>query len=112
MEKFLYTFDYVTPTQKLGNAKHGWDDMNEDGFFILADEAEAARNWGDALANRYVQILYNNPDITLKSIGHAGNISTNKEQYQACEQAPRIQTVTAGVYPDIAKKIAEKYKNY
>ena len=72
--EFLYIFGYESPRQRRNNSAHGWDDEDSHGVVIDALDADAALAWGDRIAQRYVALLHNAPEVEWTVEGYASFI--------------------------------------
>jgi len=105
MDKFLYIFGYMTPTQHINNASLGWDDEDSEAVWIIAETEEKALEWGREISRKFITILCGQ----LVGYWHENNFANWIEQNGAAkygaEQLTRIPWVKYGEYPDIAKML-------
>lgn len=108
MKEFYY-FSYETPHQRKNNREHGFDDQDSFGFIIEADSREKIIEWGNQLADKFLQTLYQDSDITISKMGfNYGYIYTLD---QSKKPNWEIREVKFEETPDMAKIIKNRYPN-
>lgn len=108
MQQFLYIFGYATPLQRKHNKAYGRDDENSNGFFIVAENKESAVAWGERVADAYMQLLYNDPGVSLKGLGYGGWIDEEPDDIQKCRE-DATPVISIGTYPELSSILEKRY---
>ena len=112
MQKFLYLFAYQTPKELYHRKRYGVGGGQDTmAFFVMADNKEAALAWGEKLAQKYVDVLFANPDVQdkiMEKIRRYQGWIADVQEWEAW-QLEKIITVREGDYPDITALVKEKY---
>ena len=128
MEKFLYIFGYETPGLVVTNERLHTDFEDSMAFFIITETKEQALEWGNKLAEKYLEALYAKTDIPLEKktkedwchgiIDEDGPFSAWSDEYikkhpeeyaLAVEKVNKISIVKVGEYSDMATLVRERY---
>jgi large subunit ribosomal protein L27 len=80
MPAFICCFGYETPRQARNNLRWDWEDENSYGLTIEADNEEAALLWGQAVAERFIKLLYRDKAISWMRIGFSDWIEKAPEE--------------------------------
>jgi len=107
MSEYLYRFGFEAPGQRLANDKYGWDDEASYAFFIEAETAEQAFEWGREISEAFFHYIYlesgwAGPLPSWKEIGYAHWIEDAPEEI-ALARRWRCPRVAAGEMPDFAE---------
>jgi hypothetical protein len=96
MPVYLYRFGFESPTQFRNNASYGWDDEDSQGVLIEAGDEAAALAWGQAISERFIQLLFHDDAVSWREMGFANWLEPPGESW------PESQSVTVGQFPDFA----------
>jgi len=107
MNEYLYIFGFEGPLQRLQNERHGLDHEDSYTFFIEAEAAEQALDWGSEVAEALFRYLYresgwDGPLPSWKEDGYGYWIEDDPEEI-ALARRWRCPRVAAGEMPDFAE---------
>jgi hypothetical protein len=101
--KFLYGFGFETPRQRAMNDARGWDDEDSGCVIIEAETADAAREWGRAVAEAFLKYLYDDPAVSWAAGRYADWIDADPASRWSPEQLADVPNVSVGEMPDLAR---------
>jgi hypothetical protein len=101
---YLFVFGFETPRQRRLNAAHGYDDEDSAAIWIEAAGEDEALEWGRAIANEFVRLLYRSEGVERNSDWSSDAFAHWLEP----EPSPRFERtalaslprVRCGTYPD------------
>ncbi len=110
MNKYLYIFGYETPEQQRSNAAHGWDDEDSAAVFIVAEDEQHALEWGHAISQELVSLLFKRQDARWDAHRFAAWIDRDYATGSLSADALHaIPIVKRGEYPNIPDMLLAKY---
>jgi len=106
MSRYLFRFGFCTPVQFASNSAHGWDDEASSSFFIEAESSDQALEWGEEVADRFVQALFaaeGGEVFDWRASDFARWIDDSPEEEYSARQLANKQVVKVGEFPDFTK---------
>jgi hypothetical protein len=107
MDRFCYQFGFETPRMERLNKKDGDDAKALESVWILAESRENALEWGNEIAQRFIQKLFGDPAKSWKAGRFARWVEDAFEWKDSDKSAKKMQTVRVGSYPDFDRMVQD-----
>lgn len=111
MQKYLYRFPYTWPEEIAWCERNPDADMGETTSmcFVIANSDRQAIEWGDQVAEKFVQILFGRNAYSWKSLGSSGWIENDCEivQWATDRQAIAIDASRTEEISEFAARLVQ-----
>jgi hypothetical protein len=99
MPKYLYCFGSETPGQARRNRSFSVDDEDSEAVYIEAADPEQALAWGEEVSERFIRLLFRDPQVSWREMDFARWIAHDAEP-------DGVPTVRVGEDPDYDRWLA------